>query len=94
MGIFFAFTGRGILTWFPLDPVSPGAGKALDGSLFEQIFGLIFGKESSGAPFAGLFTLITERRFCLGRGRLALSMVRACSPTWHWTLGHRIASLS
>jgi amino acid transporter len=60
MATSLAFTASGILLCYLLNQVAHEPGRTLNASLFEKIYGLFFGADSSTAAFLVIVTLITE----------------------------------
>lgn len=65
MAISLAFTASGILLCYLLHQVSHEPGKTLNASLFDKVYGVIFGSESSVAAALVISTLITEAAILL-----------------------------
>ncbi len=65
MAISLAFTASGILLCYLLHQVSHEPGKTLNASLFDKVYGVIFGSESSVAASLVISTLITEAAILL-----------------------------
>src|SRR5438445_1283281 len=65
MTMSLAFTANGILLCYLLHQVSHEPGKTLNASLFDKVYGVIFGSESSVAAALVISTLITEAAILL-----------------------------